>query len=298
MISIVITSFKEPVLIRKAIQAAMDNKINDKYELLVVAPDKETEEVVREFSKKYNFIKYFRDPGKGKSFALNKIFNILKGEIWIFTDGDVQIDKNAILELLKPFKEPKVGCVTGRPISTNSKKEILGYWSHLLFDAGAHNIRSELNKKGEFLEGTGYLFGFRKGIIKEIPLDVAEDTFIPYKVMKQGYDVRYADKAMVYVKNPTNLKDFIKQKVRTAKAHETLQDYEKQFPRVKSFKNEIFKGTKWALQYPTNLKEYLWTGLLFPTRLYIWMKVKWEDKITKNRYGDSWERIESTKNEE
>jgi len=99
MISIVITSFKEPVLVKRAIQAVLDNKIKEEYELVIAAPDKETADVVKEFSKKNKQITYFKDPGKGKSFALNMLFKILKGNIWIFTDGDVYLDKIAISEI-------------------------------------------------------------------------------------------------------------------------------------------------------------------------------------------------------
>ncbi len=295
MISIVITSFKEPLLVKRAIHSILENKIKEKYELIVAAPDKETADVVKEFSKKNKQIVYFKDPGKGKSFALNMLFKTLKGDIWIFTDGDVYLDKNSISEIISYFKDSKVGCVTGRPVATNDKKTMLGYWAHLLCDAGAHNIRTDLDKKGKFIEGTGYLFAFRNNITKNIPLNVAEDTIIPYLAMKKGYKVRYAPKAKVFVKGPTTLKDFVKQKIRTAKAHETLEDYAPFFPKVKSFKNEVTQGPKLALEYPKNFKEFIWTLMLFPIRLYIWLNVKWDDKISKKRYGDGWERIESSK---
>ena len=295
MISIIITSFKEPKSVKKAIESIIKNKIKEKYELIIVAPDKETEQVVKEFSKKNKRIKYFKDPGKGKSFALNLIFKILKGDIWIFTDGDVYISDNAINEITNKFKDPLVACVTGRPVPTNSKKTMLGFWAHLLYDAGAHKIRKELNEKDQFLECSGYLFAFRNNITKNIPLNVAEDTIIPYLTMKKGYKVRYAEKALVYVKNPTTIGDFIKQRKRTAKAHETLEQYSPFFPKVKSLRNEIIKGTIPALKYPKTIKELLWTSLLFFTRFYIWVLVKLEDRLLKKRYTDAWERIETTK---
>lgn len=295
MISIIITSFKEPELVKKAIEAILKNKIKEKYELIVAAPDKETELVVKQFSKKNKKIKYFKDPGKGKSFALNMIFKILKGKIWIFTDGDVYMSNNAINEVLEKFKDSQVGCVVGRPVSQNPKTNMLGFWSHLLCDAGAHRIRKKLDREGKFLEGTGYLFAFRNNITKNIPLNVAEDSMIPYLTIKKGYKVRYAENAEVYIKNPTTLRDFIKQRVRTAKAHETLEDYAPFFPKVKSLRNEIIHGTIPALTYPKTPREYIWTFMLFFTRLYIWGRVKFEDKIIKKRYGDAWERVESTK---
>jgi|SRR3989344_3130860 len=292
MISITITSFKEPLLVKRAILAILENNPKN-YELIVAAPDKETEEVTKNFKNKN--IKYFKDPGKGKSLALNQIFKILKGKIWIFTDGDVYLNKNAIEEILKPFEDKNVGCVTGRPVSLNKKDTMLGFWSHLLYDAGAHNIRKELNKENKFLECSGYLFAFKNNITKNIPLNVAEDTMIPYLTMKNGYKIKYAEKAIVYVKNPTTLKDFIKQRVRTAKAHETLVEYTPYFPKVKSFRNEIKKGSIWALKYPKTFKEYIWTFLLFLIRLYIWALVKIDHRLLGKKYGDGWERIETTK---
>lgn len=295
MISIVITSFKEPELVKRAIKAILNNNIKEKNELIVVAPDKETEDVVKESRKIHKNIIYFRDPGKGKSFALNLVFKILKGRIWIFTDGDVYVGKDSINEILELFKDETVGCVTGRPVPINLRNNMIGYWSHLLCDAGAHNIRKELHNKDKFLECSGYLFAFRNNITKNIPLNVAEDSIIPYLATKKGYKVRYAEKAIVYIKNPTNLKDFIKQKVRTAKSHEALEDYAPFFPKVKSFRNEIKRGTFLAFSYSKNIKEDFWTMALFFARLYTWMRVKWDEKIIKKRYTDAWERVESTK---
>lgn len=295
MISIIITSFNEPENVKRAIQSILNNNINEKYELIVAAPDKETEQIVKQFRVKNKNVTYFRDPGKGKSFALNLVFKLLKGRIWIFTDGDVFVKSNAINELLNTFNDPLVGCATGRPVPINSKKTILGFWSYLLADAGAHNIRKELSDKDSFLECTGYLFAFKDNITKNIPLNVAEDSIIPYLVMKKGYKIKYAENAIVYIKGPTNFRDFVRQKIRTAKSHESLENYAPFFPKVKSFKNEIKKGTLWALSYPKTIKEFFWTILLFFVRLYIWIKAKFDEKIIKKKYSDAWERIESTK---
>ncbi len=295
MISIIITAFKEPKTIGRAIEAFLKQKIREEYELIVACPDKETEDVVKKYMKKYKQIKHFKDPGKGKSYALNLLFKIAKGRILTLTDGDVYVGENSVNEILKLFEDPKIGCVTGRPVSTNPRNEMLGYWSHLLYDAGAHRIRKEKFERGEFLECSGYLFAFRNGIIKEIPLDVAEDSIIPYYFWKKGYKIGYAEKAVVYVKNPTNLRDFIKQRKRTAGAHVKLTKYAPDFPKVKSFWNEVKKGTFWALSYPKNLKEFCWTLLLFFVRLYIWISLFIDIKFKKKYYHDAWERIESTK---
>ena len=296
MISIVITSFNEPRTIGKAIESFVEHKIPEKYELFVCAPDKQTLGIAKAYGRKYKQIKLFKDPAKGKSYALNLLIPKLKGEIIILSDGDVHVGKNSVAEILRPFSDDKVGCVTGRPVSSNPRNNIFGYWSHLLCDAGAHMARLRRAKKGQFIECSGYLWAFRNKVIKEFPKDIPEDTIVPILFWKKGYKIAYAPKALAFVKFPTNLHDFIEQKKRTAKGHEALMKYPifRNAPRMKTLKNEIFEGWT-ALVYPRNIKEIFWTLLLFPMRLYIWLLVFFHTKIKKSHYQDAWKRVESTK---
>ncbi|MEM4259543.1 MAG: glycosyltransferase family 2 protein [Candidatus Pacearchaeota archaeon] len=296
MINIVITSFREPKTIGKAIEGFLNQDIDEKYDITISAPDKETLDVAKNYQKKHKNIKLFKDPGKGKSFALNMLIPKLNGRIIVLSDGDVFVKENSLKFIIEPFKDKKVGCVTGRPVSIDSRKNIFGYWSHLLCDAGAHEARLRRARKGEFLECSGYYWAFRNKIIKKFPTDVAEDTIVPYLFRDKGYSIRYAPEAEVYVKFPRTLRDFIEQKKRTAKGHEALARYYdlRKLPRTKSFLNELKEGYR-ALLYPRNLIEVIYTLLLFPMRLYIWMLVFYHTKIKKEFYRDAWRRVESTK---
>ncbi len=296
MISIIITSFNEPKTIGKAIDSFLNQDIKVEYELIIAAPDKQTWEIAEKYKKKNKRINLFKDPGKGKSYALNLLLPKLKGEIIILSDGDVYVSENSVSEILKLFDDKKVGCVSGRPISQNLRENIFGYWSHLLCDAGAHKARLKRAKKNYFLECSGYLWAFRNHVIKKFPTDIAEDTVVPLLFREKNYKIAYAQNAKVYVKFPTTLKEFVEQKKRTAKAHQSLEKYVnvKKLPRTKTFKNEIFEGYK-ALFYPRNIKEIIWTFLLFPVRLYIWILVFYHAKIKKIHYQDAWKRVESTK---
>lgn len=295
MISIIITAFREQNTIGKAIESIASQDIKEDYEIIVSCPDKETAGVVNFYAKKYKQVRHFKDPGKGKSFALNMLFGVAKGRILILTDGDVYVGENSINEILKLFENEKIGCVSGRPVSTNQKNTLLGYWSHLLADAGAHRIRKERFEKNEFLECSAYFFAFRKGIIKKIPLDVAEDAIIPYEFWKKGYKIGYEEDAKVYVKNPVTFHDWVKQRKRTADAHTKLTGYVPNFPKVKSFWNEIKKGTFWALSYPKSPKEFFWTLALFFARFYIWVSIFIDNTFRHKEYNDAWARVESTK---
>ncbi len=289
MISIIITSYKEPRIVGRAIESALRNKTKEKFEVIVAAPDEETAQVIKNYVKKDKRVKYFKDKGQGKANALNEIFSKVKSDILVLTDGDVYINEKSIDIIVKAFKNKEIGCICGRPVATNDKNKMVGYWSHLLLDAGAHAIRQERSYKKQFLECSGYLFAFRNKV-KKIPTDVAEDAIIPYLLWKQGYIIKYVPEAKVYVRYPDKVREFIKQRIRTGKSHEKLTTYAPDFQKVKSLSNEVRKGTWKALKYATSIKEMIWTLLLFPVRLYIWHKTK-----SGNEYRDNWERIESTK---
>ncbi len=295
MISIIITAFREQKTIGKAIESFVNQDIKEKYELIVSAPDNETLDIVKKYNKKNKKIKIFKDPGKGKTYALNLLLPKLRGEIIILSDGDVYVSNNSINDILEPFKDKKVGCTTGQPISINSRKNMLGYWSHLLCNM-AHKMRLKRNKKNKFLECSGYLWAFRNNVIKEIPRETAEDTIVPCLFFIKGYKIKYVPEAKVHIKFPDNLRDFLKQKKRTAGGHETLGEYIdlRKVPRMKSLKNEILESYE-IFNYPKNLTELRWTVYLFPIRFYIWISAFLKVHLKRNKKVDGWDMLESTK---
>ncbi|MEK6844039.1 MAG: glycosyltransferase [Nanoarchaeota archaeon] len=293
MIHIIITSYNEPKATARAVKSFLNQKIQDDFEIIVVDPFPEVEKFLKKNIKNKK-VKFFLDPGEGKSYALNILFQEYgsenKNDIFILTDGDVYISDNTVSEILNKFKDPKIGCVTGRPVSIDSKGTKYGYWSHLLF-AGIDKIRRKLSNIGRFLECSGYLFAIRKGVIFDFPMETSEDSIIPYLFWKKGYKIAYADKAEVYVKNPGNWKDWKNQKIRNIKAHENLDKIAPDMPRTKSFFNEIKEGSLFALTYPRNFREIIWTMQLYLARLNIYAKA-FEELRRNKSYKDGWREIE------
>ena len=124
---------------------------------------------------------------------------------------------------------------------------------------------------------------------------------IPYLFNKKGYKIAYAEDAKVYVKNPESLKEFIKQRKRTADAHSKLPN---DFPKIKSFSSEILHGLLNVFHifgYAKTFKEFIWTSFLFPIRLYIWFRLFYDLKFKKDSYDDGWredKKVEGTSTED
>ncbi|MBI2672924.1 glycosyltransferase family 2 protein [Candidatus Woesearchaeota archaeon] len=298
MLSIIITAWEEPNSTKECLERFLEQKTSEKYEVWVTCPDEPTKKVVMEYKKKYpNVINFLHQPREvGKNSILNLLFEKARGNIIIMTDGDVFVEEGCINEICKCFDDSNVGAVSGRPLPTNPRNDMLGYWSHLL-TYGAHEIRKKLFSEGKFIECSGYVWAIRRGIIKEMPLDVAEDSITPYLIWKKGYKIAYAPNAIAYTKFPTNIKDWINQKIRTAKAHEKINFYmnDDKKIKVKSFSNEALYGLKLAFSFANSPKEFFWTLLLLPFRLYVWVIYFYETKMLKTHYGDIWTRVKSTR---
>jgi biofilm PGA synthesis N-glycosyltransferase PgaC len=296
MITIIITAYKEEKTIGRAIEALIKNDIKEEYEILAVCPDEPTKRVIKDYARRHPVLKYVQDQGKGKPAALNTAFRIAKGDILILTDGDVYISENAIFEMLKKLQDDNIGAVSARPVSISPKKTMLGFWSHLLTDAGAHLTRLERVKRGEFIVVSGYLFAMKR-VFDKIPEDaLADDGVMSYMIWQKGYKIGYADRALVYVKYPTTFKDWMLQKKRSTGGYTQIKEYfGENVPRMRTFKNEAFDGMKKALTYPQNTKEDCYTLLLFFARLYLWLKIYTDLHSKKIDFNKTWKRVETTK---
>lgn len=312
MLSVIITSFKEPKTIGKCIRSIADRKysgIPKSFEILQVSPDQETLVEGRKAAKKLGLNKkeyrQIIDPCNGKPFALKMALNEARGDILILTDGDTYFDENAVKELLRPFENIKVGGVSGRPVAKDERDNQMGYYGNLLADSAHHRRSNTLKKlKGKdyyisaekFFPMSGYIMAIRKTKFN-IPKDVlSDDAYISYVLRNKGYEIGYTPKARCFVKYPTTLKDYFKQKVRSIGGFIQLEQYDvfRRDKQSRSFAIEL-KYFFFVLRYPTNIREFTWSLLFFPIRLWTWIRIFWERRILKKDFKNTWVRIESTK---
>ena len=109
MIDIVITSYKEPKATLRAVEIFL-NQLKDTqidFRIIVCDPFPEVKEFLKQ-NLRDKRVGFFLDPGEGKSYALNLLFEKLnsknKEDIFILTDGDVYVSENAVSEILKSFE--------------------------------------------------------------------------------------------------------------------------------------------------------------------------------------------------
>lgn len=289
MIDVIVTSYNEPRATVKAVRSILEQYKGNDLHVTVVDPFPDTESHLNKEIKDTRW-SFFLDPGEGKGYALNLLFQEKassdSNDVFVLTDGDVFLGPHSLKRLVSLFKEPQIGCVTGHPLPLEDRSTRYGYWA-TMFMEGIDTVRRRLSNEKVFFECSGYLFAIRKGIIFDFPTETSEDSIIPYLIWKKNYRIAYAPDAHVYVKNPSTWKDWVGQKVRNIKAHERLNHLAPGMPRTKSLWNEIKWGAGFALKYPKNIREGLWTLESFTARLYIYMKAYFELRKGK-QYTDGW----------
>jgi len=291
MVSVVITTYKELNTLPKALEVIKKEKIVD--EILVVAPDQETENLVKE---KYPEVRFFKNEKVVKPAALNLGLSKAKGEIVVLTDGDVIIKEGSINLLVKALEKEESGLACGRPVSLNLKDNLFGYWSHFLTFA-AHQMRL----KNKIFPASGNLCALKKNLFSLISEEtMIDDALITQVVLSKGYQVVYLQEAEVFVKYPKNFKDWIKQKIRATGGYiEKLKIKNEKLKievgKMRNLGQEIKEGIGMFFTYPKNLKEFFWTILLYLARIYLWFLIFWQIKIRKRGAKDLWKRVESTK---
>lgn len=304
MISCILTAYQEPRTIGTAIKALIEQPWPEEFEILVVCPDQETNRVIRIFTECYPQVQHLTDKGEGKPAAINIALAKAQGHICIFSDGDVVVQEEAISALLKPFEDPHCGAVTGRPISASSRSAMLGYWSHLLTDAGAHYLRMSNGQHHRYMDCSGYLYAVRSVLLAPLPAEIlADDTYISQLVWQQGYTIAYAPEALVAVRYPTTYHDWLLQKVRSSTGaaanpvplQTSHQSYVRPPEHMRSFKREAINGLGSALNYARSRQEQWWTYCLFAARIHLWLCVWLEVHIKHRSHQEIWQRVETTK---
>lgn len=295
--SVILTTYKEPGTIGEAISAVIRamRKVKQHGELIIVAGDDETfhkaEESIKEDTKER--ILLLHDDAKGKPAALNLAVSQSRGEILFFTDGDMTVDADSLEKMLPHFEEKKVGGVSGHPISVDDRNNRFGYYGHLFCEA-AHQKRL----RSGFTPMSGYLYAIRKrdGLFP-LPEQIrAEDAYISAKVGSTS-KIEYEPEAYARVRFPKNQKDWITQKLRSVGGNVQLHSVKARENGAKGETRSILQDLRmlsFPITYARNIKEMWWSKLLYPLRLYLWIRI-YIQHLTNSYSKGAWKRIESTK---
>ena len=197
-------------------------------------------EIVKRFCEKDTRVKLIlEEERKGKASAVNEILKRYVGDFLLLIPADVVPAPFSFSRLLeKMSSNPCVGVVCGKPVPINTERGFSGYLAHLIWRLHNRTLKF-LNDLNLSSHASGELMVVRRGIVQKIPIDVVnEDAYIAIQAFSKNFLVKYSEEAKVYIKAPTNIVDFIRQRRRVVYGHHRTKQVTKYYPRT--LENMVF----------------------------------------------------------
>jgi biofilm PGA synthesis N-glycosyltransferase PgaC len=210
-VSVGVCAYNEAKNIRRALESisSQETQAHDLNEIIVVSSGSTdgTDDIVREFGARDKRVRLVRqDEREGKNCAVNAFTEAARGQILVLVNADNVLQPGAMERLLDPFSDPRVGVVGGHPVPVNPRSTVIGFAVNMVWDL--HHRLSLIHPK------VGEVMAFRNEGIRLPTTLQSDEDIIRIELEKKGYRTAYAPEAYVANKGPTNLSDFMKQRVR------------------------------------------------------------------------------------
>jgi hyaluronan synthase len=152
-----------------------------------------------------------------------------RGEVVVLVDSDTLWTEKTLSELLKPFRNPRIGGVTTRQRILEPTRHLLTRWADWL-----ESVRCEYSMPAMSVLGTvgclpGRTIAFRRSILVDcmdrflsekflgVYIEVSDDRTLTNYTLMAGYQTVYQSTSLVYTDAPLKLKKLIKQQYRWAR---------------------------------------------------------------------------------
>jgi glycosyltransferase involved in cell wall biosynthesis len=222
---------------------------------------------------------------EGKASAINLFLKEATSEIVVLMGADVLPEEAALENLCRPFKDPKIGMVGGRPVPVNDLSTFMGHTVHLLWRL--HDRIARIQPK------LGEVIAFRN-VISGIPTDSAVDEISIQALISQlGYQLIYEPDCIVYNKGPVTIRDFLKQRRRIYAGHlkvRSQQNYEAYTMRVMPIARQLIACRDFTMSTP---QQALWT--LGAVLLEAYARIQGYCDFLRKREYHIWQMVASTK---
>lgn len=188
----------------------------------------------KEVYSKYNhgrFKTILLDHNQGKRKAQKAGFDIAKGDVIVTVDSDtiIHTDK-AITHIVKQFKDPKVGAITGHVKVENRSKNLLTRLISCRYWMAFNQERAAQSYFNVLMCCSGPYSAYRRDVLNKVedryvtqrflgrPCTFGDDRHLTNLILEEGHDVVYDKQAVAYTYVPETLPQYLKQQLRWNKS--------------------------------------------------------------------------------
>jgi biofilm PGA synthesis N-glycosyltransferase PgaC len=216
-VTILVAAYNEEDLIVEKVKNTLNlNYPKDKLQVLFITDGStdHTAERIRSFAE---VTLLHQDGRAGKMAAIKRAIPFIDGNVTIFTDANTFLNRDAVLELVKHYQNPKVGAVAGEKrilVEEMADASSAGegfYWKYeSLLKKWDYELYSNVGAAGE-------LFSIRTALYQPVESDtIIDDHMIAMRIAEKGYIIAYEPEAYAMETASANTKEELKRKVRIA----------------------------------------------------------------------------------
>lgn len=153
----------------------------------------------------------------GKMAAIKRAIPFINGNITVFTDANTFLNKDAIMELVKHYQNPKVGAVAGEKrifVAEMADASSAGEGFYWKYESFLKKLDYELYSN---VGAAGELFSIRTALYQPVESDtIIDDHMIAMRIAEKGYVIAYEPNAYAMETASANTKEELKRKIRIA----------------------------------------------------------------------------------
>ncbi len=218
-LTVIIPAYNEGPMVLKSIESVVEAHYpHEKLEILVVDDGSRDDtwryilEAAQRHPGRVTALRHERNRGKREALALG--FERARGQILVTIDSDSVIERDALLALAGPFRDPKVGAVAGKVLVYNRAHGLIPRMLHVRFILSFDMLRAGESVYRNVYCCPGALTGLRASAVRTV-LDrwksqrflgsrctFGEDRAMTNYLLDAGYDSLYQRTAVVHTLVP------------------------------------------------------------------------------------------------
>ena len=230
-LTVIIPAYNEGAMVGKSIESVATARYpKDRLEILVVddGSTDDTWKFIREAAERHSkIVTAVRRPRNlGKRAALALGFERTRGSVVVTIDSDSVLERNALLALAGPLRNPKVGAVAGKVVVYNKREGIIPRMLHVRFIVSFDLLRAVESSYGNVFCCPGALTAYRTSAVRQVlktwveqrflgaECTIGEDRAMTNLLLGAGYDTVYQRSAVVRTVVPTTYSKLCKMLLR------------------------------------------------------------------------------------
>ena len=197
-VTVLLTVHNEASVIQRRIENILSCDYPSRQLEIVVASDgstDQTNQIVQGFPDRR--VRLFESPGLGKTATQNAACATITSDLIVFTDADIEFDRQFLQAIARPFTDASVGAVDGRLMYRNAALDDVQagqgyYWNYEL------KLRRLESQLGILAVVAGACFAVRRSLLREMDPSIGEDCIVPLDIAVQNHRVLHEPAAIAF----------------------------------------------------------------------------------------------------